>query len=114
MLQLRRSLRNISSLQLSSSFFRRSSLRYSSNLQNNVDLKDKTNLLVTKGVRLSFLEKFVDNCGRSNLAGCTTREIYDKFIAPKAISTTYCEAALNDDASNKANVYISHCWDYKF
>jgi hypothetical protein len=120
MLQLRRSLRNIRSFRVSSTYSRRTSLRYSSVLYN-IDSNTNVDFVTTKGVSLSFLDRFVNDCGRSYLFELTTQEVYEKFIAPKAISMSYCEAALQkktvssiDDTIHEANVYISHCWDSKF
>jgi hypothetical protein len=71
------------------------------------------------GVRLSFLDEFLDECGgRSALEDLTTTEVCEKFIKPvtESSESSYCEflRELKHEAVAEATVFISHAWKYKF
>jgi hypothetical protein len=71
------------------------------------------------GVRLSFLNQFLQECGgRAALNNLTTTEVCDKFIKPvtKSSQSSYCEylRVLEHEAVGEATVFISHAWQYKF
>jgi tetratricopeptide (TPR) repeat protein len=71
------------------------------------------------GVRLSFLEQFLEECGgRSALEGLSTTEVCERFIKPvtESSQSSYCDflRELKHEAVCEATVFISHAWKYNF
>jgi tetratricopeptide (TPR) repeat protein len=71
------------------------------------------------GVRLSFLNLFLEECGgRSALEDLTTTEVCERFIKPvtESSESSYCDflRELKHEAVGEATVFISHAWKYKF
>jgi hypothetical protein len=71
------------------------------------------------GVRLSFLDQFLQDCGgRAALEGLTTTEVCDQFIKPMTESSqsSYCDflREIEHEAVGEATVFISHAWKYNF
>jgi tetratricopeptide (TPR) repeat protein len=71
------------------------------------------------GVRLSFLDQFLEECGgRSALEDLTTTEVCERFIKPvtESSQSSYCDflRELKHEAVSEATVFISHAWKYKF
>ncbi|KAJ3040542.1 Kinesin light chain 3 [Rhizophlyctis rosea] len=70
------------------------------------------------GVRLSFLNKFVEQCGgRYDLQHLTTAEVCEKFVKTRADPTvSVCEQLSNQTPPiiGPAQWFISHCWQNLF
>ena len=71
------------------------------------------------GIKLSSLNKFIDECGgRFALEDLTTTDVVKMFIKPFIIhkKSSYCEYLKTIDPSSvgEAQVFISHAWKYQF
>ena len=71
------------------------------------------------GMKLSSLEKFIDECGGwLALEGLTTTEVVKMFIKPLVFhkKSSFCEYLKTIDPSSvaEAQVFISHAWRYQF
>ena len=71
------------------------------------------------GVRISFLDEFVEKCaGRQALKAKTTTDICEDFVKlfTKEHQLSYCEMMNTNGNSNVgvATVFISHAWKYEF
>ena len=71
------------------------------------------------GVRLSFVNQFIAECGgRDALEGLTTTEMSDNFVKPATFSnqSSYCDMLTSQrhDTVGIATVFISHAWQYHF
>ncbi|KAJ3028850.1 Kinesin light chain 3 [Rhizophlyctis rosea] len=70
------------------------------------------------GVRVSFFETFIADCGgRAALAGLTTAEVCNNFVKPRTKETqSLCQSRITTTPSavGQAKWFISHCWQYTF
>ena len=76
-------------------------------------------MIPKKGVKLSFMETFINKCGgKSAMEHYTTADVYERFVRSTTTrtKTSYCDcgdAELTDCVGN-AQVYISHSWESVF
>mmetsp|Transcript_6555 Transcript_6555/g.7131 ORF Transcript_6555/g.7131 Transcript_6555/m.7131 type:complete len:312 (+) Transcript_6555:89-1024(+) len=77
-------------------------------------------IISLKGVKLSFLEHFIDKCGGlARFEGKTTGDVVKSFIlrSTENFQSSYCDYLArdgNDCFTGKANVFISHAWSDSF
>ena len=84
-----------------------------------IEYSNSSSQYAIEGVKLSTLDKFIDECGgRSVLEGLTTTEVVRMFIKPLVThkKSSYCEylKTIDPHIVGVAQVYISYAWRYKF
>ena len=72
------------------------------------------------GVRLSFLDQFIEDCGGEGaLQDLTTTEVMERWVKPEtqASKLSYCELLMSrgsEKAVGTATWFYSHAWKYRF
>jgi hypothetical protein len=72
------------------------------------------------GVKVSFLQEFINACpgGRDGIQELTTSSICELFVKPftKPYNLSLCDLLYQTkhESIDKAQVFISHAWKYKF
>lgn len=72
------------------------------------------------GIRLSFLDQFLDLCnGREKLEGLSTEDVCREIVKPttKQLQSSYCDWLKSENHpgfAEIATVFISHAWKFKF
>ncbi len=72
------------------------------------------------GVRLSFLQEFIEECGgKEKISHLTTNDICREIVIPATIDMqwSYCDwlqSMYHPGFGERADVFISHAWQYKF
>ncbi len=72
------------------------------------------------GIRLSFLQEFIEQCGgKEKISHLSTNDICREIVKPATIDMqwSYCDLLqfmYHPGFGERANVFISHAWQYKF
>ena len=78
------------------------------------------NVMPKDGVVLSFIHQFIEQCGgRDKLTNMNTTDVCNHFVKPwtepyKSSFNDVLRATQHPAYRDKAEVFISHAWSYKF
>lgn len=83
--------------------------------------RDYKKIIPTDGVRIDFLQAFIEDCGgREAIKDLTTRDVCNQVIIPatRSQNMSFCELIKSKHPSHPAiqpaTIYVSHLWDYNF